>query len=142
MSDVPTLKQEVERKAIEALEMVAIDKDMEKITEAQYGYALAVLWTACAGIAGSDFTIMMEVAQKAKKNHSSHTKVYLRNARGDLARVINLHDGSVQFILNMNDGTLHSKTFDFTGEPGAYVKAKEKFQATIDTMMVKGFEEI
>jgi len=143
MSEVPTLQQEVDRKALEALEMIATDRHLGKITEAQYSYALTVLWASCAGIAGSDFTIMMEVAQDARKDGSFYTREFYRNEKGDIAKVTNYHDGRVRVELSMHDGLHKSeKMHDMREEPGCIALAKTKFQTLCDNLIAKGFNEI
>lgn len=141
MNDVPTLQHEVERKAVEALEMIAIDRDMGKITEAQYGYALTVLWASCAGIAGDDFMIMMEVAKSPVKSASSFTKQYYLSKSGKVVRVTNTHTGVA--CLDINLGHAQSrKVYDYRDEPQATKIAQAKFQDLCNSMTTKGFSAI
>lgn len=143
MNEVPTLQEEVERKALEALEMVAIDRDTGKITEAQYSYALTVLWASCAGIAGSGFMTIMEVAGQGKKDGSQYTRRFMRSEKGDIAKITNFHDGVIRLELSLRDGLHKSeKDYDCTQELNPCGAAKEKFLNLIDNLVIKGFEEI
>lgn len=143
MSDVPTLKEEIERKALETLETIYLDREGGRITEAQYAYALTVLWGAVAGLASRDFTVMMEIADKGRKDGSFITHEYLRGRNGDIVRVSNLHDGQVHCGLISKDGTQHpAKVYDFREDANCIQAAKHKALALGDALVAKGFEEI
>lgn len=143
MSEVPTLQHEVERKAVEALEMIAGDLELGKITEAQYSYALTALWASCAGIAGSDFMLMMELAKQEKRGASFFTREYYLGEKGHIAKISNTHQGIVVLDLALYDGTHKSrKVFDLREHPSMYVAAKAKFQELGDNLISKGFNQI
>lgn len=136
--NVPTLKEEVDRKALEALEMIATDQHTGKITEAQYSYALTVLWASCAGIAGSDFSMMMEVAQQGKKDGSQYTRKYLRSSKGDVVKITNYHNGTVRYDFSLPGGEFRNKTYNCETP----MLGKQKFQEIEDKLISNGFEEI
>lgn len=140
MNDVPTLKEEVERKAIETLEKLAVDLDLGRINEAQYAYGLDILWSASAGIAGEDFKAMMEVARPVKKSAARFTREYYRTPNGErLAKITNTHEGVVMVEVGKNDGELQRQVFDFRQEPNPAQLAKQKFQALGDTLVARDF---
>lgn len=141
MSAVPTLREEVERKAVETLEKLALDLDGKRITEAQYHYGLDVLWSAVAGLAGDDFTMMMEVARAAKRGQSFFTKQYYLSARGQIVRVTNTHAGVVCCDVNLGLSSSR-KVYDLRDEPNPHRAAAQKFDDLCRNLVEKGFKEI
>lgn len=60
MSDMPTLQEEINRKALNALAMVQHNKENFKISEETYRYVMKVLWESFAGIVDGSFAEIME----------------------------------------------------------------------------------
>lgn len=143
MSDVPTLKDEIERKALTTLEKICLDQHNGRITEAQYAYGLDVLWSAVAGLAGADFTTVMSIAKDGRKDASRYTRAYFRARSGAIAKLTNLHDGRVMLDTIAPDGLSRtSKTFDFQNEIGSLKVAQDRFLQLEDVLFNKGFEPI
>lgn len=59
MSDIPTLAEELDRKALNALAMVQADKENFRISEETVAYVMRVLHTAFAGIVDDEFIDIM-----------------------------------------------------------------------------------
>ena len=59
MSDIPTLAEELDRKALNALAMVQADKENFRNSEETAAYVMRVLHTAFAGIVDDEFIDIM-----------------------------------------------------------------------------------
>lgn len=142
MSDY-NLQDEIGRKAFETIEKLVNDREMAKITEAQYAYGIDILWSAVAGLVDKDLMIMMKIAKVKKEGASFFTREFYCGAKGHIAKLTNTHRGVVVFDLSLYDGTHKSrKLYDFREEPNPYKAAKAKFQELGDHMIAKGFNQL
>lgn len=136
-------QDEINRKALETIEKLAVDREQGRITEAQYAYGLDVLWSAIAGLVDKDLMVMMEVARVKKEGASFFTREYYCGGKGHIAKITNTHRGIVVADISLYDGTHNSrKLYDFREEPNPFKAAKEKFQALGDNLVAKGFNPI
>lgn len=71
--EIPSIKEELSRKALDALEELLLDREGGKITEAQFATGLNVLWTVASGLAGKGFFDLISMAT-VKKTDSSFVR--------------------------------------------------------------------
>jgi hypothetical protein len=141
-SDFPSLKEEVERKALETIEKIVSDRDHGRINESQYAYGVDLLWSLFAGVAGGDFMHMVEMMDASKKGCDQATRAYFLNrSKGVVARVKNFHDGLVTMNLIDKNGETE-KLYDFRPEVGGVSRGKEKYQEICDALYKRGLDEI
>lgn len=143
-AEVPELRQEIDRKAIETIEKIEKDFQNGRITRGQYAYAVDVLWSAYAGVVDKDFMFIMEQMGNSRQDGSFFTRHYLRDATGGVAVVTNLHDGRVRLQVTPlgQESPQIDKMFDFRPEVGTMKSAREKEMALIDGLINRGFQEI
>lgn len=68
MSDIPNPREELERKTIEALDMMAHKLSQRRVTTEQFGAAGQLLWQVTAGLVdGSVSDLCAAVSQQAKQ---------------------------------------------------------------------------
>lgn len=143
MSDVPTLQDELNRKTLEAIEKLALDRDSGRITEAQYAYGVDIVWTTTAGLVDKDLMLMMELAQVKQPGPSFMTREFYMGGKGHLAKITNTHKGLVVLDLSLYDGTHSSrKIYDMREEPNPSKAGKAKFQELGDNLVAKGFNQL
>ena len=141
MSFVPTLAQEIERKSIDTLEKLAVDLELGRITKAQYLYGLDILWSAVAGLAGTDFTIMIETAKLPNRDKEFVTRTYYQSDKGNVVRITNSMTGYV--VVDVNLGLAESrKLYNFRDEPNPTKQAAEKVADLEASLIGKGFKQI
>lgn len=143
-AQVPELRDEINRKAFETIEKITRDDQSGRITKGQFAYAVDVLWSVVSGLVEKDITIMMEVMGNTPDDGSFFTRTYLRDAKGNIAKVTNLHDGRVRFeLIPIRHGEAAAdKIYDFRPEIETMKCAKNKELAIIDILIAKGYEEI
>lgn len=76
----PSIREELSRKALEALERLVIDRSRGTITEAQFSTGMNVLWDIAAGLTDKDFMEIISTV-KVQKNDPSfkrHTMLMCR----------------------------------------------------------------
>lgn len=89
----PTLASEIERKAFETIEKLHNDYVGGKINGAQFAYGRDILWSAVAGLAGTDFTIAMEMLEEVAE--APVTRTYMLHPNGRAVRLHDPHDGTI-----------------------------------------------
>lgn len=137
MSDFPTLKEELNRKTLETIEKIVQDHASGRINEAQYAYAIDVMWSAVAGLVDADFNIIIETMTKAKKDGSLFTREYYQHPTKGVVRLINTSDGRVLFKTSAS-----TKLFDYREGINPHKEAKEKFRELGDKLVESNFEQI
>ena len=141
MSEVPSLKEEVERKAIETMEKIVSDRARGAINEAQYSYAVDVLWSLFAGVAGSEFMFIVEQMESQKKPNAA--TVQSTHIKGDKVAVVRNHyNGIVSVKIVVPSAKVQSKVFDFRDSDQPLSEAKKKQEAILDSMFENDFIEI
>jgi hypothetical protein len=68
--EIPTIREELSRKSLEALERLVIDRAKGAITEAQFSTGMNVLWDIVAGLTDKDFIEIISTV-KVNKNDDS-----------------------------------------------------------------------
>lgn len=72
MTEPPTLKEELDRKTMLALESLFNDLNEGRITHAQYGRAMTALWESVAGLVSKDIMDMFEAMPVVKTDDESY----------------------------------------------------------------------
>ena len=81
MSDIPTTRDELERKVIEALDVMAHKLSQRRLTTAEFGAAGQLLWQVTAGLVDSSISdLCAAVAQQSRETRmrqvfASHANV-------------------------------------------------------------------
>lgn len=75
--ELPSIKDELERKSVDMLGYLVDDHIKGKITEAQYSTGLDVLWGVASGLAGNDFLNMMSMTKVDKNDRSFSRDAFL-----------------------------------------------------------------
>ena len=136
----PTLQEELSRKSLETIEKIESDLKLGKITNAQYGYAVDVLWSAIAGIADKDFVMMMEImSNKVSHDDSFNIVGFFHNEAGDVVKVVNPCDGTIRLTLNRYGHDSSEIVYKFTDEPNPYLSAFKKLKAIEGSLERKSF---
>lgn len=60
--EIPTIKEELSRKSLDALQNLLLDRSTGKITEAQFATGLNVLWEVASGLVDREFFEMISMA--------------------------------------------------------------------------------
>lgn len=135
---IPTQREELERKTVETLQKIVEDRESGRTTEAQYGYALDIVWSNVAGLVGNDVVAILEVTQGSVADGSEYTIEYFREpATRAIAKLINTHDGRVNAQIGRND-----KWIDCRESSNPYRDAKQKFQMIRDKLVSIGYQRI
>lgn len=140
--EVPTLKEEIDRKAIETIESVLRARVNGSITEQQYSYAVDLIWSLFSGIAGNDFTGILEQMDSQKKEKIFVTQmVFAKN--GSTVVVRNLHNGMVITTTLKNGNNVPSQNLkDFRDEIGGTKKALQTFEEICKSLTRMGFTKL
>jgi len=86
MGDLPTLRQELNRKAAETMNWLAHGLDNSRITEAQFSVAVDAVNMAVCGLADAWFVEIVTESERLMQGHKSVvTDVYLRG--GEVRRI-------------------------------------------------------
>lgn len=65
--DLPTTKEELDRKALDALEYLILKRESGEISDEAYSVALDVLFMTVSGIIGKDFINLITLAEEEVK---------------------------------------------------------------------------
>lgn len=140
LESVPTIHEELARKALETIEKLHFDHEHGRTTEAQYSYGIDILWSAIAGIAGEDFVRLTEAMKPPKRNGSYFTREFYLSPIGVIVKITNFHDGLVTLE------KIHSKAgqvnYDFREDPDGLLKANDMFKKLGDSLHSRDFELI
>jgi hypothetical protein len=140
----PTLREELDRKAVETLEKIEHDRASGRITAAQYDYGIDLLWSSWAGLISSDIIILLEIAAKARA--PVMTQTYLRNQPGTVFRITNHHDGKVSLSTwdhrRPTPSQREDSGQDFIDDPRPNDRANEYIASTTAALIRSGFTKI
>lgn len=138
--NIPTLGEEIERKAFETIEKMHDDFKFSRITAEQFSYGIDILWSAVAGLAGRDFTVAMEMLGEMKTE--SARKVYLSRADGAIVRLIDNLAGQVKLTLIQPYKVPEDREFNLTEAPMPLAAARSKILTLTRSFIERGFTEI
>lgn len=71
--EVPSIREELSRKALNTLQSLLIDRERGVLTEAQFGAALNVLWDTVSGLVDREFMDLISMV-KVNKNDPSYRR--------------------------------------------------------------------
>ena len=137
------MREELDRKTLETIERVYLDHESGKCNNAQFSYAVDILWSAYSGLAGKDFLTMIEALGGSVVRDSSFMlhEVY-QDESGNVARLTNTNNGVVLIALYRQGAVRTSYKYDFQEELNPIQTAKAKFQKLGDGLLMKGFQQL
>lgn len=144
MNAVPTVQEELNRKTMAAIEKLEFDRQIGKCTEAEYAYALSVLWEAVAGLVDKDFfEITAVMAQSLKGVYEVSEFFHSRMLGWTTAKITNTRMGYVILDLySPNTDAKSQNVYDFTDEANMFLASKNKVEALQQNLIKKGFSKI
>ena len=143
--EIPTLQEELQRKAISALEKMSSDRALGKCTHAQCEYALSIMWESVSGLTTwSEFGGLAEIINSfGVQDGSNHiTKAYWNDRTGWFATVTNQYNGIVTIKLVSGTTFVSDKVYDLTEETNRYKAGMDKFNALCDNLVFRNFKLI
>lgn len=141
--DLPTVEEELDRKAIETLEQLLLRRQQGKITEAQFDVGLDALFSVAAGLVRDDFAELISLAgNEIDRNDSSFIQRRVFVKGGSILYInSNLDSETVIVKRCVAEGwTTVVKRFD--DKPIAAVAIKQYVDFVAKGMIGKGYEEI
>ncbi|WP_323016376.1 hypothetical protein [Castellaniella sp.] len=140
MAATPELHDEVVRKAYETIERLETDRVSGRITSAQFGYGVDILWSAVAGLVDGEFMTAVELLNAHRKEAVTKL-VFMHDETGAIVRVINDHKGSLTYtaFAHGKNKNAQNRVFDFTQEHQPLVHVKEKIAGIAKALHAKGF---
>lgn len=134
----PTLREELDRKAVDALEKLESDLQSERITLAQYVYAVDLCWTAWAGLVSRDVLSMLEIMGEKKADFVLKQHLY----RGDGALSIISYSTRQEKVMVelMKPGEVPDvREFDCQHQPNPQQAGRSLTKKVIASMEARGF---
>lgn len=144
MSDIPSLKEELNRKTFETVERLVNDRAFCKATDAQYDYGIEILWGTVAGLVDKDFMDIAANMRLTSRDESFVTRAHLRNAKGDSVVLENGHKGVIRMTVYRAGSHVPTKreTIDLREESQATQQADLKFNELALKLEANGFYRI
>lgn len=137
MTELPTLQEEIDRKAIETLEMLLNRHARGYITTAQLEVGLDALFGAVSGLARKDFLELITAASGQLASDASYrTSRLLWNTNGKGALVL-FEPLSARTSVFLFQRLGDAKVFELDSSRDAATKAEQ----LITTLQHKGYEE-
>lgn len=143
MSDLPTIQEEINRKAFETLQKLVNDFNLGKISRSQYKYGVDIAWSFTSGLVDEEMRLMFEQLGKETISISLSEKTVFRHLKSGIdILVIDSKSGAVVFK-RMHQGSPDKVDFfDFREEPNPYLAAKQKIEQMRDALIAKGFVQL
>ena len=143
MSDHPSLREEVNRKAFEVLEKINTDYTLGKINKAQFKYGVDIAWLLVSGLISEDIFKMFELLGQEANSISYSEKSYYRHpVYGWTIVLIDSKVGLIIFKLMKLGDKDKVNSFDFRQEPNPYLSAKAKFEYLEAGFIKAGFVKL
>lgn len=143
MSDIPTIQEEINRKAFETLQKIVNDFNLGKISKSQYRYAVDIAWSALSGLFDDEMRMMFEQLSRDTQSVSLSEKTVFRHLKSGIdILLIDSKTGAVVFKRLHKDLPDKVDFFDFREEPNPYLAAKQKIEQMRDSLISKGFVQL
>lgn len=139
MSDIPSLREEVNRKCLETLQKLHDDYTLGKINNGQYKYAIDICWSLVAGLIDDGNRQIIEQFSRETTAISYSEKSYFRNEEGLVVVIIDSKAGLLLFKLIKQGEKDKINTFDFREEQNPTLAAKNKLVEIVQSISNKGF---
>jgi hypothetical protein len=140
--EIPTIREEIDRKALETIEKLQFDLSSGRINSQQYSYGISILWSAVSGLANDDFRQIIELMGEQVKKTPNITRSHFYSEKGVAARIINAHDGRVVLTMFRQSSSNDMKKYDFREEPNASALGLEQYEKLRTKLKDSGFIEI
>lgn len=137
MSELPTIKEELTRKALDTLEGLERDRKSGIITEAQYAVGVDVLWGTVAGLVDKDFIELISLTAVKKSDRSFLRRALLVNAAGVVVSVILFPQDYSIVVRTFIGGRIDRKQV----ESDTMEKALEKYNLFLAKLRGKGYDQ-
>lgn len=142
MSEIPSLKEEINRKAFETLERINSDFTLGKINKAQFKYGIDIAWSLVSGLIAEDIFRMFEILSSQATSISYSQKSYFRNKDNWIITLIDSKTGLILFKLIRQGVQDNVKTHDMREESNPSLAGKLKMEELTKAILNKGFFEI
>jgi len=140
MNDVPTLQEELDRKALETIEKMEVDLEQGRITVEQYAYGVDLIWLSWAGLVSKDLMPLIEIM--GEKKGASATRAFFYRGDGRAVVITNDLKGKV-LIESFSRGDLpDAQGIDRTNEPNPSVAGRRVYEQVIARFIERGFTQI
>ena len=144
LSEVPSVRDEIDRKAFEQLERLAAQLETGRITEAQFDTGVQTVWQCVSGIASEFIIQTISEINDSRKNESHLDRrlfvTFLRD-KGQWETLI-LTRGVGTGILKLRSIPPGRKTdWDFSETANPAHEAKKKQGQVTEILLKKGFRQ-
>jgi len=138
MSEVPTIRDELNRKSFEALEWLAVDFDHGKLTRAQYAAGLEALFMTVAGLVDEEiFKLITEASKIAGTPPHTERRILVKN---NTVVLLTWHGGCQEFHIEVvENGVTKTSMSQHRDTP---VLAREAMKNYVKVVLESGYREL
>lgn len=140
MSEAPSLREELDRKALETLEQMESDLESGRISLAQYSYGVGLIWSSWAGLVSKGLMPLIEIM--GGKSVARETKSYLYRGDGQALVVTHDHKGMVRIEAFSPGQFPDVRIVDRSAEPNSFIAGREAYQKAVAALLSRGYCEI
>lgn len=142
--NMPTLREELDRKAVEAMEFLVASHQQGKIAQAELHTGLEAIWNTTAGLISSDITHLLAAMLDHIKEGIVIKRLFVSAAQEPVMIEHNLTSFSVKVNsqLTYSDGWKKSTLTCFDDKVSPSVAAKEHFEKIAAALVAKGYREV
>lgn len=141
--DLPAVEDELDRKAIETLEMLLLKRDQGKITEAQFDTGLDILFSVAGGIVREDFAeLISQAAEDINRSDPSFEQRRLFAIEGSIFYMrVNVDQARLK-LSRFAGGKWTDVVKDYSDHTVPEKALKKQVAFVSNNMTDKGYEEI
>lgn len=142
-SDLPTLQEELDRKAIETLEWLLVRMINGNMSRAAAEAALDALWGIASGLVRQDFTELFSATADEFKEHDASYKVkrvFINERNGSVAVIQHEINTSLVELLYKGKEALHFNHHEWHHDDG--LDAQTRIDKLLQKMNSQGFKEV
>lgn len=140
MSDLLTLKEELDRKVLETIEWLFVGLDRGQISQEQFSTGIDALFMAVSGLVGGDFIHLISEAQKQLEDmpKPSLRRHFFNGSNTSFQLSWQIGDNKV-VITRIVGGCLSKSS---VVEKDTAQEARDSFNRSADSLLLKGFWEL
>ncbi|MGY2462286.1 hypothetical protein [Vreelandella sulfidaeris] len=142
LPELPTVEDELERKAMDEMTRILHHYDTGRITHREMNLMLDTLWACVSGLAGEDWREMLEEARRIEDDRVPFEYHAIRKHPYTLVS-IHRNDDSLSVIMRTATGDIkRERRIDLTDKVLPAKIARDRMKATIKEITDGGFEPL